>query len=113
MAQRASQTHWAVGDRVRFTEAWDIYPHVDVREGEWGTITHFDMFAQHEDDEFLKVKMDEYHDALDDWDNEVIFYNADMFTYPLRAGLLDVWPPSSAPHPSAPDDDEGLEIDWG
>jgi hypothetical protein len=56
----------AVGDRVRFKTAYDVFPFSQVKEGEMGTVVRIDR-------EVVAVKLDAYHDGLDDWGNEAHF----------------------------------------
>jgi hypothetical protein len=56
-----------IGDRVIFTEVYDRYPHVWVNPKQRGTVVGFDA------DQFT-VRLDDYDEKLDEWDNEVIFY---------------------------------------
>jgi len=55
-----------VGDRVRFTRVQESYPHAWVNVGETGVVV--------EEGEGFAVKLDSYHDGLDEWGNRLEWY---------------------------------------
>ena len=55
------------GERVRFAESYDNYPHVFVVAGETGTVATNDLNEKGD----LWIKLDNVHDGLAAWENEV------------------------------------------
>jgi len=54
----------AVGDKVRFKTAFDIFPHTVVKEGMTGVVVRIDR-------DVVAIKLDHYDAELDEWGNEV------------------------------------------
>lgn len=63
------------GDRVILTDVVDRYPDAVAHAGEMGTIVEFDP------PHIVRVRLDLHHPGLDEWGNEIHFYD-----YHLEAG---------------------------
>lgn len=63
------------GERVRFVEAYEVYPHASIRTGEYGTVEEVDG-------DTIGVKLDSTHEGLAEWENAVVF-STDTDTYHL------------------------------
>ena len=57
-----------IGDKIKFTEEWDAYPHAIVRKGMQGKVDEIN-------DEMISFKMDETIEGLEEWDNCVHIYS--------------------------------------
>lgn len=58
------------GQRVKFIDPYDVYPHFVVERGATGTVTYAN-------DEMVSVKMDAPISGAEEWNNEVMFYSED------------------------------------
>ena len=63
---RLAEVGIVAGNRVRFTQEIERYPHALVKAGEYGTITG--VYGG-----FVCVRLHNHHDGLKDWDNELHF----------------------------------------
>lgn len=95
-----------VGTRVVFAVELDLYPHTVIHVGETGTVVAIGP-------DIVEVRMDEYHEGLDEWQNVVHLtdeHGAGMGDAsgdnPGDAidGLLHYTRPSDTPEPRTPDD---------
>ena len=59
-----------IGDRVITIDEVDKYPHFIVPKGKKGTILEYST-------DIVRIRMDDYIEDCEEWDNEVHFYNAE------------------------------------
>jgi hypothetical protein len=74
---------YLVGKRVRLLNDVERFPHGIVEAGAEGTIVSFDRI--------VAVKLDEHHEWLDEWDNELHWYpeNAGDVSYAEDLEVID------------------------
>lgn len=63
-------TRELIGRRVRLSQDKDVFPTGIFRQGQTGTIKHIDK-------ELVSVEMDEVHEALRHWANQLHWYRDD------------------------------------
>lgn len=60
-----------IGTRVKLIQEVDNYPTCLIKAGETGTLVGIDE-TEHES--FYWVRLDQYHEELDEWDNQLQIY---------------------------------------